>query len=67
MDIEAITRYVKRMYSENDQRKFRVKSTLPERQSVIDGNRTKKISLAYPDNNTFTRTKDGKTEKNVPK
>ena len=67
INMTAITRYIKVMYTDQEIKKYNVISCLPKRQSVIDGVKTRKVTIAYLDMDTFTRTKNGITEKNVPK
>ena len=42
-------------------------STIPQRQTVIDGMQRAEPTLAFLDNDTYTRIRNGEKEHNVPK
>ena len=67
VDIKEVIKYVTIMYTEEELREKCVISTIPKRQTELDGTQRAKPTLAYLDKETYTRTKDGRKEYNVPK
>ena len=55
------------MYTKEELRQHQVVSTIPTRQVELDGTVRRPITIAYLDNETYDKTVNGQTERNIPK
>ena len=67
IDIKEIAKYIAVIYDEDEHRKQNIISCLPRRQVELDGTHRRHPTLAYLDTDTYTRTRQGIRERDVPK
>ena len=62
-----MTKYLAVLYTEKELREHKVISTIPKRQTVLDGTDKRAPTMAFLDSNTYTRTRNGVKEPGVEK
>ena len=66
IDFKEVAKYLVVSYDIGDLQKVNIVSCLPKRQVDIDGTARNRLTLAFLDSDYYTRSVNGRKEKNVP-